>query len=146
MTKVPLTVENLDDCVTIFMGAYNNAPWNCQWTIQKAKQYLSELAGNVNFCGFIVYEDNIPVGAVLGHRKTWWTNQQLLIDEFFISPNFQRKGYGKKIMQMCEDEATLNGIELLVLMTNKYLPAYKFYEHDGYVAADQYVFMFKQLL
>jgi len=144
MIKVELTSDNLHDCVALFLSAYNSAPWNCQWTTEKATLYLDELRGNSNSAGFILYENETAVGAILGHRKTWWTNRQFMIDEFFISPDFQRKGYGKKLMQLCEEYVALHDIDLMVLMTNKYLPAYQFYERYGYVPADQYTFMFKQ--
>jgi aminoglycoside 6'-N-acetyltransferase I len=146
MNTVPLTNQNLDDCVGIFIKSYNQAPWNYHWTFDKAKQYLSEYMSCSGFAGFILYDEGEPVGAILGHKKTWWTGQQFMIDEFFISPERQRKGYGKKMLDVCDQYATENGIELLILMTNKYMPAYQFYTKSGYINTEQYVFMFKQLL
>jgi len=145
MEIVPITETYLNDCVKIFIDAYNSPPWNCQWTTEKAESYLSELFHNSNFVGFMVYENQYAAGAILGHRKTWWTNDQLMIDELFVSPTAQKKGYGHKLMQQCEEHANQNGIGLLVLMTNKYLPVFNFYEKLNLLAADQYVFMFKQL-
>lgn len=140
-----ITGKHLDDCVGVFVSAYNAPPWNCHWTIEKANQYLSELVTNADFVGLIVYENNNAVGAILGHKKTWWTNQQLVVDELFVSTAFQKSGYGKQLLTLFEDYAIKNQIELLGLMTNKYLPVFDFYERMDYVAADQYVFMFKQL-
>ena|ERR1700754_5113440 len=145
MKKNILTKDHLDDCVNVFVKAYNTAPWNCKWTAENAREYLSELIDHVNFTGFIIYDNNDVAGAILGHRKTWWTDQQLMINELFVSPEFQKRGYGKMLMQQMEDYAASRGIKLLALMTNKYLPVYEFYEQVDYTAADQYVFMFKQL-
>lgn len=145
MEIISITENHLDDCIKIFTDAYNSPPWNCQWTIEKAGRYLSELIHNSSFVGFIIYENQHPAGAVLGHRKTWWTHDQLMIDELFVSNASQKKGYGKKLMAQCEEYADRNQIGLLVLMTNKYLPVFNFYESIDLLAADQYVFMFKQL-
>ncbi|QEM02524.1 GNAT family N-acetyltransferase [Mucilaginibacter rubeus] len=145
MEIISITDHHLSHCAAILVDAYNASPWNCLWTSEKAYQYLAELVANRDFVGFVVYDNDEPAGAVLGHKKTWWTNRQLMIDELFVSPAFQKKGYGKKLMQHCEDYAAVNDIELLVLMTNKFLPVYNFYEMMDYTLADQYVFMFKQL-
>ncbi|WPU95687.1 GNAT family N-acetyltransferase [Mucilaginibacter sabulilitoris] len=145
MTIVSLTKENLADCIKVFLKAYNGAPWNYLWTAEKASLYLTEYITSSNFIGFILYDDNVAVGAMLGHFKTWWTNDQLMIDEFFIASEKQRKGYGKRLMQFCSDKAKERGAELIVLMTNKYMPAYQFYNKINYTTTEQYVFMFKQL-
>ncbi|AYL95794.1 GNAT family N-acetyltransferase [Mucilaginibacter celer] len=145
MEIIAITENQLTHCAAILIEAYNAPPWNCRWTPEKAHQYLGELIDHRDFVGFMIYDENQPAGAILGHKKTWWTNKQLMIDELFVSPAHQKKGYGKKLLQFCEEYANSNQIELLVLMTNKYLPVYDFYEMAGYTLADQYVFMFKQL-
>ena len=145
MEIIPITEDHLAHCAAILIDAYNAPPWNCQWTTEKAQQYLAELIGSKDFVGFIIYDDNKPAGAILGHKKTWWTSKQLMIDELFVSPDFQKKGYGKKLLLTCEEYANTNQIGLMVLMTNQYLPVYNFYEMMDYTQADQYVFMFKQL-
>jgi aminoglycoside 6'-N-acetyltransferase I len=99
---VPITTENLDDCIVVFLKSYNQPPWNYHWTYEKAKQYLSEYLECKQFIGFALYDQNQAVGAIFGHKKTWWTNQQLMIDEFFISPEMQRMGYGKKLLEFCD--------------------------------------------
>jgi aminoglycoside 6'-N-acetyltransferase I len=98
------------------------------------------------FVGFVLYDEGEVVGVILGHNKTWWTGKQFMIDEFFISPERQRMGYGKKLLDFCDQYANENQVELLILMTNKYMPAYKFYNKSGYITTEQYVFMFKQLI
>lgn len=145
MEIIAINESHLAHCAALMIDAYNAPPWNCHWTSDKAEQYLSELISHKDFVGFMIYDDNQPAGAILGHKKTWWTNRQLMIDELFVSPAFQKKGYGKKLLQFSEEYANTNQIELMVLMTNKYLPVYDFYEAQDYTHADQYVFMFKQL-
>lgn len=145
MTIVPITPENLDNCIPIFLKSYNLPPWNYHWTHEKAKQYLSEYLDCKHFIGFVLYDQDQAVGAVLGHRKTWWTNQQLMIDELFISPEKQKMGYGKKLLELVDQYAKEKQIGSLFLMTNKYMPAYKFYNTIDYTTLEQFVFMFKQI-
>jgi aminoglycoside 6'-N-acetyltransferase I len=146
MELSPITADNLNDCIDIFIQAYNAPPWNFNWTAEIAKQYLLEYTGTPYFVGFILYDDGAAVGAVLAHKKTWWTNNQLFIDEFFISPAKQRMGYGKKLMDHCNQYAKEKKLEILVLMTNKYMPSFKFYNKISYTTTEQFVFMFKQVI
>jgi aminoglycoside 6'-N-acetyltransferase I len=141
-----ITVDNIDDCIEAFITAYNASPWNCNWTPDKAKQYMAEYMSTPHFTGFLLYDDGQVVGATLAHKKTWWTNRQLFIDEFFIAPTKQRMGYGKALMDHCVDYACQNNLAIVVLMTNKYMPSFKFYNKIDYITAEQFVFMFKQVI
>ena len=77
--------------------------------------------------------------------KTWWTYDQLYIDEVFVSNDFKGKGVGKKIIQHCESFCLENEINIITLMTNEVMPAFKFHSNNQYIKVNQYVFMFKQL-
>ncbi len=140
---VPITAENLDDCVNAFLKAYNGPPWNYNWTYDRARKYLSEYTECGQFVGFVLYDEGQIVGATLGHIKTWWTNDQLMIDEFFIAGEKQGMGYGKKLLAFWEQYAAENKIGSIILMTNRYMPSYGFYNKIGYTDIEQYVFMFK---
>lgn len=140
-----VTIENLDECVSAFLAAYNCPPWNYNWTREKAKQYLLEYMSCKQFKGFALYDDEQVVGAAFAHTKTWWTSPQLMIDEFFISGEKQRKGYGEKLLGYCGRFASEQQISSIILMTNKFMPSYLFYEKNDYLTALQYVFMFKQI-
>jgi N-acetylglutamate synthase-like GNAT family acetyltransferase len=140
----PVTTENLDECVYAFLKAYNCPPWNYQWTTEKAKQYLLEYMSCKQFAGFALYDDGQVIGAAFAHAKTWWTSKQFMIDEFFISGEKQRMGYGKTLLAYCSQFAREQQISSVLLMTNRFMPSFSFYENNEYLTAQQYVFMFKQ--
>ena len=140
-----VTTENLEEYVLAFIKAYNCPPWNYNWTREKAAQYLLEYMSCKQFVGFALYDDGEVVGAAFAHTKTWWTSPQLMIDEFFISGEKQRKGYGKTLLAHCDQFARGQHITSIVLMTNKFMPSYQFYEKNDYLTTQQYVFMFKQV-
>jgi len=142
----PISIENLDDCVNAFLKAYNGPPWNYNWTYDNAKKYLSEYVAGSRFAGFILYDEGQIAGATFGHIKTWWTGEQLMIDELFISGEKQGRGYGKKLLEYCEQYSAENNISSVVLMTNQYMPSFGFYNKVGYTTAEQFVFMFKPII
>ena len=145
MTIRPITENDIESCARIFTSAYNQLPWNYKWEQDKAIKYLKEYLISSGFMGFVVCNDDKIVAAILGHTKTWWTNDQLVIDELFVSLDSQGQGYGKKLMEYCEQYCKDKGIEMVNLMTNKFMPAYNFYINNDYIKVDQYVFMFKQI-
>ena len=141
----PLTKEDIGKCAEFFIRSYNSPPWNYNWNYDKAVKYLTEYAERSRFVGFALCEEDKIAGAMFGHSKTWWTNDLLYVDELFISPDFQRKGYGKLLLDHTEKYAKGQGYEVISLMTNKYMPAMKFYNGIDYIHAEHFVFMFKPL-
>jgi GNAT superfamily N-acetyltransferase len=140
-----LTKNDIDSCVEIFMSSYNTKPWNYKWNAEKAHAYLTEYQEAKRFVGFVAIDNGEIVSALLAHLKTWWTKDQLYIDEVFVSDVSKGKGVGKKIIQHCEDFCKQNDIEIISLMTNEVMPAYTFHSKNDFVKVNQYVFMFKQL-
>ena len=137
--------SDIPACVEVFMESYNRLPWNYSWKFDDAVDYLNEYFDSKQFVGYVIVDNGIIAGAMFGHKKTWWTNKQLFIDELFVSHKFQGLGFGKKLIQHTEDYCKDNCIEMITLMTNKFMPALKFYDAIDFVKVDQFVFMFKQI-
>ena len=143
MTIRPLTLNDIHDCARIYMRSYNQAPWNYNFDFEQAVKYLTEYAERKRFIGFVLCEDNEIAGAMLGHSKTWWTNDLLYIDELFISPAKQRLGYGKALLEYSEEYASNAGLAVVTLMTNKHMPAFKFYDNNDFIHAEHFAILFK---
>jgi len=141
----PLTKDDIEKCAEVYLEAYNCAPWNYRFTIEKAQIYLQEYVDRNRFVGFVLIENDKIVAATLGHAKTWWTNDLIYIDELFVSPQYRGKGYGKKLLDHAEEFALTQGYEVITLMTNKHMPAFEFYQHLDYIYAEHFVYLFKPL-
>ena len=50
---------------------------------------------------------------------------------------------GKNYCDHTEEYAREQGYEVITLMTNKYMPAFEFYNHVDYIQAEHFVFLFK---
>ena len=135
--------NDLPACVDLLIEAYNDAPWNCHWTTETATRYLNEFVSNENFVGFVICEDTTIVGAMFAHRKTWWTQDELFVDEVYIAPRCQRQGYGAKLISHAEVYAKEEGLAGLTLLTDRSMPAVGFYFKHGYLQAEHVVFMYK---
>jgi aminoglycoside 6'-N-acetyltransferase I len=132
-------------CAALLIEAYNPPPWNCHWTEETGQKYLSEFVSNQNFIGYVILEAEEIVGAMFAHRKTWWTNDEIFVDELFIKPDKQRRGYGRMLMEQAEKLSRELGLGGVTLLTDRYHPAKSFYEKNGYTAADHVIFMYKEV-
>lgn len=140
-----LLLDDIDACVKLLIATYNPPPWNNRWTEESGNKYLAEFMSNHNFIGFVLEEDNEIVGAMFAHRKVWWTNDEIYIDELFIKPDRQSHGCGKLLMDQAEQLSKELGLGGVTLLTNKHHPAKMFYEKRGYVVAEHVVFMYKEM-
>lgn len=140
-----LEPRHLQECGTLLMEAYNCAPWDNCWSEEVALIYLKEFMTNPRFIGFVIVEANKIVGAAFCHEKTWWTNDELFVDEFFISPSCQRKGYGNVLLAHIEEYIKEKKLAGFTLLTNRFMPSVKFYDKNNFVKAEHVVFMYKEV-
>jgi aminoglycoside 6'-N-acetyltransferase I len=146
MTIQAVTEKDIENCAKVFVQTYNEAPWNYHWEFKDALKYLAEYYSSPQFKGFLLYDNDVFAGAMFAHTKTWWTGVQLHIDELFIAPDSQKKGYGRTLMRYAEQYALENGLGTITLMTHKFMPSMKFYEGIDFMHAQPLVVLFKPLL
>lgn len=139
----PYQKEDLPGCVQMLMAAYNGEPWRNHWTEETGSRYLSEFTASRDFVGWVALEDGKPAGVLLGHRQTWWTQDELYVDELFVHPDFQGKGHGKCLLQTAEEHCVNNGLAGVTLLTDRHMPALAFYQQNGYSAGDHVIFLYK---
>lgn len=135
--------DDLAGCVQMLMAAYNGEPWRNRWTEETAARYLLEFAVSGYFVGFVALEKGQLAGALFGRRKTWWTKDELYVDELFVHPEFQGRGHGKRLLQAAEEHCREKGLAGVTLLTDRHMPAMAFYEQNGYKAADHVTFLYK---
>ena len=145
MTIEPLKAKHIQECAALLMQAYNGAPWENHWTLDTAERYLNEFLVNPRFVGFVIYERERLVGATFCHEKTWWIADELFVDEFYVSPEYQHKGYGTALEQHLEKHAKDKKLGGLTLLTDHYMPALNFYKKIGFAHSEHVVFMYKQV-
>jgi aminoglycoside 6'-N-acetyltransferase I len=145
MTIRAITNNDIEGCARLLINAYQQPPWRYQWNYEKAMKYLTEYRSVKQFIGFVLLEGEEIAGALFAHQKTWWMNDQLFVDELFISSDKQRSGYGKKLLEHAEQYAASIGLKSISLMTNKFSPAFNFYLKLDYFHAEHFVFLFKEI-
>ena len=135
--------SDLEPCARILMSVYNNETWQCFWSFEKAKEYLKEIIDFKNFIGFTLLVDNEVKGAILCRERTWWDNNEIFVEEMFVSPELQRQGYGTALLKTIESYIKDKGLAGLTLLTNRYTQAPNFYRKNGFCDGEHVLFMYK---
>jgi ribosomal protein S18 acetylase RimI-like enzyme len=109
------------------------------------KSSLTELLSNLDFGRiWLIYDDNQVVGYIIlctGYSIEF-SGKDAFIDEFYIRPEFRRRGIGKQALELIKVAAkdlNVRAIHLEVARTNT--DAHKLYAHSNFKAREKYVLM-----
>jgi aminoglycoside 6'-N-acetyltransferase I len=140
-----LTKQKLDDYSALMIDVYHGPPWNQNWAHESAKKPLSELFDMPRFLGFEIFDGGKLIGCAFCREKTWWTQDELFVEELFIRRCAQRKGYGTALLNYLEQYVMEKNLAGITLLTDKNMPALKFYKKHGFSQAGHVSFMYKEI-
>ncbi|NLW89557.1 MAG: GNAT family N-acetyltransferase [Clostridiaceae bacterium] len=132
-----LNREHLDQCADALVQAYKDDPW----TPERAKELLNNYIGSPGFLGFVVYDNDMFVGAVFCREMVGAKRNRIVIDELFILPEMQKKGFGNALLDLLRHHVRKNELSGIFLMTERSNPAIEFYEKSGFVRNDNVAFL-----
>ena len=127
----------------MMMRAFKNPPWNEEWSYQQAYQRVEQLDdGKYTRCYVYLIDDQI-VGVMCGKLITYVSSVDLMIEDFYIDPDYQRMGIGAKLMNGVVE--LLNEVDNFTLLTGRDFYSVDFYLKSGFVIENEIVFMVKPL-
>lgn len=94
---------------------------------------------------FGVYQDEVLIGMALGKLKSWYAGTEYWIDEFGILPEMHQSGIGSEFIGEIEKALVKKGIAHIVLLTERNVPAYRFYQKNGFEEKEETVFFVKSI-
>lgn len=127
----------------VMMRAFANPPWNEDWDYSRAYQRIEQLDdGKYTRC--YVYEENEKIiGVLCGKLITYVNNLELMIEDCYIDPDYQRLGIGGKLMQGVVDR--LKEVDAFTLLTGQGFYSVDFYLKNGFKINNNLVLMRKEL-
>ncbi|MGL5648374.1 MAG: GNAT family N-acetyltransferase [Clostridium sp.] len=138
--------EDLNEMVEVYIKAFNNEPWNDEWTTETATKRLFNMMNDSGFYGIKIVEDKKIYGFILGHEEIFYNGKMFSIKEFCTDSNIQGKGYGQKLILELEERVKEKGIKEIILMTTRDEKAEGFYLRRGYEVHDGLVMMGKEII
>lgn len=131
-------------CADILCSVYNNPLWQCRWEKDTAIAYLTDFFHMPKFLGFVAEENGVIFAGLFAREKVWWNNSEIFVEEMFVKPEYQGKGYGSLLLKRVEAYAAEKGLAGITLSTNRYAPAKGFYQKHGFSDCEHVLFMCKK--
>ena len=105
------------------------------------RNIISSWVVNPNYICLVAEDNSKILGIILAEIKDQiWLEQSktIMIHNFGVAKEAQRKGIGKKLMEAIYNECQIWGVQEIKLgVFNKNISAYKFYENFGFEAQEQ---------
>lgn len=135
------TQEDLLGLAKAMMAAYSEAPWNENWTEERALRRVEAILSGWQAMGMVAVREGEIIGGALGFVDPYAEEDFFFVSELFVRPEWKRKGIGKALLQSLEEELKQRGIRVTQLISIEDNRA--FYEKAG-MAQDSVNVMFRR--
>lgn len=141
-----LTAEDRGIITALFKDVFTNEPWNDDWSDQaQLDAYIADLTGQ-GYSLALGYFDGDQLAAMsLGYIKHWFRGTEYIIDEFCVDRERQGQKIGSAFLKEIEAYLSKTGIRSMFLQTEKDMPAYSFYLHNGFTELKGHVSFTKRI-
>lgn len=139
-------MEELEIIKELFTSVFTIEPWNDDWSNQEQLDlYLSDLVGQSNSLTYGLFKDEKLIGVSMGNIKHWYSGTEYCIDELCIQTDKQRNGIGTYFIKEIEKEIKKIGLVQIFLQTENNVPAYGFYQKNGFYELKGHVSFAKRI-
>lgn len=139
-------MNEIEEIKALFTSVFTIEPWNDDWSNQEQLDlYLSDLVGQSNSLTYGLFEDERLIGVSMGHIRHWYSGTEYYVDELCIRTDKQGKGIGTYFLKEIEKEIKKIGLAQIFLQTENNVPAYGFYQKNGFYELKEHVSFAKQI-
>lgn len=139
-----LNIEYMEEIKSLFREIFTNEPWNDDWSDPvQLHEYIMDLIGNRNSLTLGLFENDKLIGLSMGSIMHWYIGTEYYIFEFCIKAEKQGRGMGTAFLKEVEKYAKNKQVTHIFLQTERTVPAYSFYQKNGFVELKDHVSLFK---
>lgn len=129
--------EDYTSCADSLIAAYANEPWNNPWTLEEALLRIEATMSGFNARGYVIEYEGHIIAMCLGRIDYYFQNwRQFCIDEFNVTPHYQRQGIGRQLFAFAATQLKKEAIQQLFLLTGG-AQAVTFYEKNGFLTSNE---------
>lgn len=139
-----ITSDNKNKCVDLFIDTFSKEPWNDEF--QSRMQVLNFFENHLNnnyFVGYVLKENGNVLALSVGMMKPWIQGMEYYIDQFCVKYDLQGKGVGSQFLKLIEIEIQQQGMNAIILNTEKGFPSEMFYLKNGFESLNELVILAK---
>jgi Acetyltransferases len=128
-----ITENMIDSCVNLFIETFTKEPWNDVYeSREQVVRFFNNHFQNNYFVGYAAEIDGKVAALSIGMKKPWINGCEYYIDEFCVSNEMQGRGIGSWFLRAIEEDIKKQGMNAIILNTEKDYPSHKFYEKNGF--------------
>jgi aminoglycoside 6'-N-acetyltransferase I len=141
-----LQPSNHEDMKKLFLDVFSNDPWLDKWNSNQLDLYMKDLTENNNSLSLALFDEKEElIGCSLGYIFNWWEGREYFIKEFFISRKKQSQGAGSTFLTLIKERLRVEDVQHITLATEKTVPAYHFYQKNGFSVLEDSAFLVKRV-
>lgn len=135
-----LSHDMLNICVDLFIDTFSKEPWNDVYDSKKqVVDFFENHTKNNYFVGYVLKDDDDVVALSIGSKKPWIKGMEYYIDQFCVKADMQGLGIGSQFLGLICEDIKSQGMNAIILNTEKGFPSEKFYLKNGFNALDELV-------
>ncbi len=141
---LPMNSGNLNRCVDLFIETFSKEPWNDVYNSrEQVVTFFENYRNNNYFLGYVLVKGEEVIALSLGERKPWIKGMEYYIDQFCVSREFQGNGIGSYFLNFIESDIRKEGMNAIILMTDRGFPSERFYKKNGFTECEEIIFLAK---
>ena len=134
----------IDNCVDLFIDTFTKEPWNDVYeSREQVVNFFNNHFNNNYFVGYVAMLGDEIVALSVGMKKPWMEGIEYYIDQFCVSHSKHGKGIGSWFIKEIEKNIKKQGMNGIILNTEKDYPSQKFYEKNGFKVVDDLITLVK---
>ena len=138
--------EHFADVLRIYVDAFTSPPLNYGFvTAAKAERYIKDMTRTPGFVGYVYADTEKIIAFIFGKIDNYFDGTLYEVMELAVDPTIQRGGIGTKVINLLESRLKNLGVDAISLNTSRHLPAYTFYQKNGYAEIEENVNLAKWL-
>ncbi len=126
----------LSACAGVYLSAYGGEPWKEVYEKGKIEAYLAGFCGQDGRKCLAAEENGEIMGVALILVVPSIDAPYFRIEDFCVSAEKQRMGYGTLFMKGILEEAKKEGCDSVLLGTQRGFPSHRFYLKNGFTEID----------
>lgn len=136
--------EQLNECVDLFIDTFSKEPWNDTYdSREQVVTFFENHMKNNYFLGYLLMKDHQVVALSIGAKKPWMEGMEYYIDQFCVDTKFQGQGIGSQFLKLIEEDIRKNGMNAIMLNTERGFPSEKFYIKNGFKILEELIILAK---